>query len=76
MPRLTPLHWRKLVCVFQQLGYRVDRQTGSHIQMTKPGAARPLVIPRYSEIGLPIITNLIRTAGIGRNRFFALLENC
>jgi len=65
-----------LVCVFQQLGYRIDRQTGSHIQMTRPGAARPLVVPRYAEIGVPIIINLIRSAGMDRTHFLALLENC
>jgi predicted RNA binding protein YcfA (HicA-like mRNA interferase family) len=76
MPRLTPLHWRRLVCVFEQIGYRIDRQTASHIQMTKPGAARPLTVPRYPEIRVPIIGNLIRTSGITRDAFLALLENC
>jgi predicted RNA binding protein YcfA (HicA-like mRNA interferase family) len=76
MARLTPLPWGKLVCVFQQLGYRNAGQKGSHIKMEKPGVARPLIIPRYDEVGRDIITTLIRTAGISRDAFFALLEKC
>ena len=76
MPRLTPLPWNKLVCVFGQLGYKTAGQKGSHIKMEKPGVARPLIIPRYDEVGRDIVLNLIRTAGIEREAFFALLDNC
>ena len=76
MPRLTPLPWSKLVCVFEQLGYRRSGQKGSHIKLEKPGVARPLIVPRYDEVGQNIILNLIRTAGITRQAFFSLLDNC
>ena len=76
MPRLTPLVWSKLVCVFQQLGYKVAGQKGSHIKMEKAGTARPLIIPRYDEVGRDIITTLIRTAGISRDAFLSMLGNC
>ncbi len=76
MPRLTPLPWDKLVCVFEQLGYRRAGQKGSHIKMEKPGVARPLIVPRYDEVGPDIILNLIRTAGITRQAFLSLLDNC
>ena len=76
MPRLTPLPWERIVCVFTKLGYRVAGQKGSHIKLEKPGTARPLIVPRYSEVGIDIILNLIRTAGIDREAFLALLERC
>jgi predicted RNA binding protein YcfA (HicA-like mRNA interferase family) len=76
MPRLTPLPWQKLVCVFEQIGYRRAGQKGSHIKMEKPGVPRPLIIPRYDEVQLDIITGLIRTAGITRRAFLSLLANC
>jgi predicted RNA binding protein YcfA (HicA-like mRNA interferase family) len=76
MPSLRPLPWKKLVCVFEQLGYRNAGQKGSHIKMEKPGVARPLIIPRYDEVGRDIITTLIRTTAISRDAFFALLEKC
>jgi len=76
MSRLTPLPWNKLVCVFGQLGYKQAGQKGSHIKMEKAGVARPLIIPKYDEVGRDIILNLIRTAGIERDAFFALLARC
>lgn len=76
MSRLVPLPWQKVVCVFEQIGYRHAGQKGSHIKLEKPGAARPLIVPKYDEVGLDIITGLIRTAGITREAFLALLDNC
>jgi predicted RNA binding protein YcfA (HicA-like mRNA interferase family) len=76
VPRLTPLHWRKIICVFEQLGYRIVGQQGSHIKLWKPGVGRPLIVPRYDEVGRDIILGLIRTAGITREAFLSLLQNC
>ena len=45
-------------------------------KLEKPGVARPLIVPRYDEVGRDIIAGLIRTAGISREAFFALLEKC
>jgi predicted RNA binding protein YcfA (HicA-like mRNA interferase family) len=58
MSRLTPLPWHRLVCVFEQLGYRRAGQKGSHVKMEKPGVARPLIVPKYDEVGRDIITTL------------------
>jgi hypothetical protein len=44
--------------------------------MEKPGVARPLIVPKYEEVGRDIITTLIRTAGITREAFLALSERC
>jgi hypothetical protein len=41
------LGWEKIVCVFGKLGYRMTGQKGSHVKVEKPGAARPLIVPRY-----------------------------
>ena len=76
MPRLTALPWQTLVCIFEQLGYKRAGQKGSHIKMERPGAARPLIIPRYDAVGVDIILNLMRTAGVTRDAFFALLDRC
>jgi len=34
-PRLTPIAWAKLVCVFEQLGYKVAGQKGKPHQVGK-----------------------------------------
>lgn len=76
MPRLVPLPWDKIVCVFTRLGYRQAGQKGSHIKLEKPGVARPLIVPRYKEVGVTIISGLIKTAGIDRQAFLDLLDRC
>ena len=55
MGRLAPVNWEKIVCVFEQLGYRMAGQKGSHIKLEKPGVARPLIVPRYSEVGVTLL---------------------
>jgi hypothetical protein len=39
----------------------------------KPGVRRPLVIQKKREIQVFIIQNLLRTAGMSRERYFELL---
>ena len=74
MPRLTPADWRTLVKVFEADGFSVDRTTGDHIIMTKPGVIRPIVIPKYKEVGLDIIRANLRMAHMDRERYFELLK--
>jgi predicted RNA binding protein YcfA (HicA-like mRNA interferase family) len=74
VPRLTPLPWRTLEKVFLAAGFVFARQEGSHRTYVKPGVPRPVVIPAYSEVPLLIIRNNLRTAGISREEFLALLQ--
>ncbi len=76
MPRLTPIHWRRLVCVFERDGFTVVRQKGDHVVMTKPGCKRPSVIPQWRQVPRFIIQNNVRTAGMSRARYFELLAQC
>ena len=73
MSRLAPTDWRTLVRIFEADGFTRDRTTGSHVVLSKPGIARAVVIPKYAEIGLDIIRSNMRTAGMSRERYFALL---
>ena len=74
MNRIAPTHWRTLVKVFEGAGFHTDRIASSHVIMTKPGVARPVVIPKYSEVGRDIIQSNLRTAHISRERYFELLR--
>lgn len=74
MPRITPQHWKELERIFLALGFVFVRQASSHRMYEKDGCLRPLVIPTYDAISAEIITNLIRTAGISRDEYFAKLN--
>ena len=73
MPPLRPVHYSVLVHIFEQDGFSFDRQRGDHMIYVKPGVNRPLVIPAYPEVPVFIIKNLLRTAGMSRDRYFELL---
>lgn len=55
MPRLTPQHYETLVKIFKKAGFVQNREKGSHIIMNREDVGRPIIIPKYSEIGIDII---------------------
>ena len=74
MPRITPQPWQKLVKVFRQCGFEIDHIAGSHVNMTKPGTARPVIIPKYDEVGLDIIKSNMKTANLSNQQFLNILK--
>jgi predicted RNA binding protein YcfA (HicA-like mRNA interferase family) len=74
MPAIRPIHYQELIRVFEADGFRFDRQEGSHRIYIKAGVPRPLVIPAYRDVPIFIIRNLLRTAGMSRERYFELLS--
>jgi len=76
MPRITPVHWKVLECIFLKDGFVFDRQNGDHRAYTKSGFARPVVIPEYREVDKDITHSNMRTAKMNRERYFKLLKEC
>jgi len=74
VPRLTPTNWQTQVKIFEIDGFTTDRIKGDHICMTKPGVLRPVIIPKYAEVGRDIIKANMRTANMSRERYFELLN--
>ena len=73
MPSIQPVPYQTLVRIFEQDGFTFARQSGDHRIYTKLGVKRPLVIPEYRSVPVFIIRNLLRTSGMSRDRYFALL---
>ena len=75
MTRMAPVHWKVLEKIFLTKGFKLARQEGSHRSYVKPGISRPIVIPTYDEVPVAIIKNNLKTAGISREEFLALLKD-
>jgi len=60
--------------VFELAGFVLAREEGDHRVYTKPGIARPVVIPSYRAVPVFIILNNLRTAGLSRADYLSLLE--
>ncbi len=76
MPRLVPVDWKTLECVFLRAGFQFENQEGSHRVYRRKGTPRAVVIPAYREIPVFIIQNNLKTAGITREDYFRLLAEC
>ncbi len=76
MPRITPVSWKVLECIFKKAGFVFERQIGSHRSYSKPNISRPLIIPKYKEIDSFIINRLLRTAKMDRETYFKYLKDC
>jgi predicted RNA binding protein YcfA (HicA-like mRNA interferase family) len=74
MAALRPIHYQELVRVFERDGFRYNRQEGDHLIYVKSAVKRPIVIPMYRAVPVFIIKNLMRTAGMSRERYFELLN--
>lgn len=76
MPRITPVHWKVLECIFLKDGFIFVRQEGSHKAYVKDGILRPIIIPEYRDVDVEIINGLRKTANMSRERYFKLLSEC
>jgi predicted RNA binding protein YcfA (HicA-like mRNA interferase family) len=74
MPPLLPgLSGREVVRVFESLGWRVARQSGSHIVMVKEGEMASLSIPDHKEVAKGTLRSLIRAAGLTVTEFMSAM---
>lgn len=46
----------------------------NHFVYVRPGVARPVAIPDWNEVPVFIIKNNLRTAGLSRDEYFALMD--
>ena len=73
MPGLPVLSGEEAVRNFERFGWRVARQRGSHIVMTKPGEIASLSVPNHRVVAKGTLRSLIRDAGLTVAEFCATL---
>ncbi|MDP1723070.1 MAG: type II toxin-antitoxin system HicA family toxin [Candidatus Gottesmanbacteria bacterium] len=74
MAHIAPVHFKKLVRVFELSGFVLDRKEGDHLVYVKGGTKRPVVIPTYKQVPVFIIKNNLRSASISHGEYFRLLK--
>jgi len=74
MSHIAPVHYKKLVRVFELSGFVLDRIEGDHLVYVKEGIKRPVVIPTYKQVPVFIVKNNLRSARISREEYFRLLK--
>ena len=69
MVSLPVVSGKELVKRFERLGWRVVRQSSSHIIMTKQGEVATLSIPDHKEVARGTLRSLIRAANLTVDEF-------
>lgn len=72
--RLTPTNWQTQEAIYKKLGFVLERESSSHRVYSKKGVVRPLILPKYDEVGLDIMKSNMRTAGISRKEYLKILK--
>lgn len=73
MAGLPALSGQEVVRAFESFGWRVARQRGSHIIMTKAGESITLSIPNHKEVAKGTLRSLLRSASLTAAEFVASL---
>ena len=72
MPKLPVISGAQAVKTFERAGWRVDRRSGSHVVMLKPGEIASLSVPQHRELAPGTLRSLIRATGMTVEDFIAL----
>lgn len=73
MAVLPVLKGREVVKVFESFGWRISRQSGSHIVIIKDGEIASLSVPDHKEVAKGTLRSLIRAANLTVEEFVAAI---
>jgi predicted RNA binding protein YcfA (HicA-like mRNA interferase family) len=65
---------REVVRVFENFGWQIARQRGSHIILVKEGARPTLSVPDHKEVARGTLRSLIRASGLTVEDFMDILK--
>ena len=74
MARMPVISGADAVRAFERNGWRLVRQRGSHMIMTKPGETAVLSVPNHRELKGGTLRGWIRNSGLDVGTFMTLLR--
>ena len=75
MEKIPLLKPREVIRIFEKFGWKVSRQKGSHVILTKTGHIATLSIPKHSEVARGTLRKLISAAGLTIDDFLKNYKN-
>jgi predicted RNA binding protein YcfA (HicA-like mRNA interferase family) len=69
MPRLSPISWKNLVKRLRELGFEGPYAGGKHPQMRRDDLMVIIPNPHEGDIGVGLLSRLLRQAGVGRDEW-------
>jgi predicted RNA binding protein YcfA (HicA-like mRNA interferase family) len=75
MSKLSPISARELLDILQRIGFKIDRQKGSHITLIRDKPLARVTVPNHKEIKIGMLRRIIRDADLTVEEFNELLKN-
>ncbi len=72
---IKPTSYQVQVKIFEMAGCKYVRTKGDHLIYHFPGAIRPVVIPKYSEVPVFVIKNNMKIISMSQERYLKLLRS-
>jgi predicted RNA binding protein YcfA (HicA-like mRNA interferase family) len=74
MPKLPVISGKDFVKVLEKLGFRVERQNGSHIVLRRANDALTVSVPNHAELSMGVLNTLMKSVGLSRGELLKLLR--
>ena len=74
MPKLPVISGKDFVKVLEKLGFRVERQNGSHIVLRRANDALTVSVPNHAELSMGVLNTLMKSVGMSRGELLKLLR--
>jgi len=75
LPRITPLKKQKWIKFLEEIGCIFLRHGGGdHVLYNRPGLKRPIVFTEDAEISVTLIVSNLKTLGMSREEYLAIIE--
>jgi len=73
MGKLPSVSGKKIIKVFEKIGYQIIRKKGSHFRL-RHSNKEPLSVPDHKVIGKGLLRKLLRDAEVSIKEFVSLLK--
>ncbi len=68
-PKIKLCSGDQVVKKLQRIGWEISRQKGSHVMMTKSDYLYTLSIPQHKELGIGILSKIVKQANLTIDKF-------
>ena len=74
MPKLPVLSADQVVKALKRAGFRIVRQSGSHIHLWNDDSRTLVTVPNHSELAKGTLNSIIKQSKLDRDEFMALIK--
>jgi predicted RNA binding protein YcfA (HicA-like mRNA interferase family) len=74
LPRLPVLSAKEVIKSLDQFGFKVIRQTGSHIHLWNEDRNLLVTVPNHTELAKGTLISIIKQARVSRDEFISVLK--